>query len=103
MPCLLAELSSPHASYLVHEARMTVIRLASFVYLPCLRSHVLRAYCTFASKQAVSIALFGQRPNNYGIDLIIKRFHEEKFIMSRLFSKNNLLLCGMQGNNGLSA
>ena len=40
---------------------------------------------------------------NYGTDLIIKRFHEENSIMSGLFSKNNLLLCGMQGNNGLSA
>ena len=34
---------------------------------------------------------------------MIKRFHEENSIMSGLFSKNNLLLCGMQGNNGLSA
>ena len=33
----------------------------------------------------------------------IKRFHEENSIMSGLFSQNNLLLCGMQGNNGLSA
>ena len=40
---------------------------------------------------------------SYGIDLIIKRFHEENSIMSGLFSKNNLLLCSMQGNNGLSA
>ena len=27
-------------------------------------NHQLRAYCTFASKQAVSITLFGPRPNN---------------------------------------
>ena len=40
---------------------------------------------------------------SYGIDLIIKRFHEENSIMSGLFSKNNLFLCSMQGNNGLSA
>ena len=39
---------------------------------------------------------------NYGIDLIIKRFHEENST-SGLFSKNNLLLSGMQGNNGLAA
>ena len=39
------------------------IRLAWLVYFPCLRLHVLRAYCTFTSKQAVSITLFGPRPN----------------------------------------
>ena len=61
---MLAELSYPHASYLVQDVRMADIRLASLVYLPCLRYHVLRAYCTFASKQAVSITLFGPRPNN---------------------------------------
>ena len=32
-----AELSFPHASYLVQDVRMTDIRLASLVYLPCLR------------------------------------------------------------------
>ena len=32
--------------------------------LPCSRSHVLRAYCKFESKQANSITLFGPRPNN---------------------------------------
>ena len=37
---------------------------------------------------------------NYGIDLIIKRFHEENSIMSGLFSKSNLLLWGMQGIKG---
>ena len=37
------------------------------------------------------------------IDHITKRFHGENSIMSGLFSKNNLLLCGMQGNNGLLA
>ena len=29
-----------------------------------LRLHVLRAYCNFESKQAISITLFGRRPNN---------------------------------------
>ena len=43
---------------------MADILLASLVYLPCFRWHVLRAYCTFTSKQAVSITLFGPRPNN---------------------------------------
>ena len=32
-----AELSFPHASYLVQDVRMADIRLASLVYLPCLR------------------------------------------------------------------
>ena len=43
---------------------MADIRLAWLVYLSCFRWHVLRAYCTFTSKQAVSITLFGPRPNN---------------------------------------
>ena len=30
--------------------------------LACLRSHVLRAYCNFESKRAISITLFGRRP-----------------------------------------
>ena len=34
---VLAELSFPHASYLVRDVRMADIRLASLVYLPCLR------------------------------------------------------------------
>ena len=33
------------------------IRVAWLVYLACLRSHVLRAYCNFESKQANSITL----------------------------------------------
>ena len=41
-----------------------VIRVAWIVYLACLRSHVLRAYCNFESKHANSITLFGRRPNN---------------------------------------
>ena len=36
---------------------------------------------------------------NYSIDHIIKRFHEENSIMPGLFSKKNLVLCDMQGNN----
>ena len=43
---------------------MADIRFAWLVYLSCFRWHVLRAYCTFTSKQAVSITLFGPRPNN---------------------------------------
>ena len=60
---MLAELTLLHASYLVQVIRMADIRLTSLVYLPCLREHVLRAYCAVASKQAVSITLFGPRPN----------------------------------------
>ena len=40
------------------------IRVAWLAYLACLLSHVLRAYCNFESKQAISISLFGRRPNN---------------------------------------
>ena len=36
---------------------------------------------------------------NYSIDHIIERFHEENSIMPGLFSKKNLVLCDMQGNN----
>ena len=36
---------------------------------------------------------------NSSIDHIIKRFHEENSIMPRVFSKKNLILCDMQGNN----
>ena len=31
----------------------------------------LRAYCTFASKQAVSITLFGPRPSNKDSKLVV--------------------------------
>ena len=37
---------------------------AWLVYLVCLRSHVLRAYCNFELKKANSITLFGRHPNN---------------------------------------
>ena len=35
----------------LNDVRMADIPLASLVYLPCLPYHVLRAYCTFASKE----------------------------------------------------
>ena len=61
---LLAELSFfPAAFYLVRVVRVADIGVAWLVYLACLPSHVLRAYCNFESKQAVSITLFGRRPN----------------------------------------
>ena len=37
--------------------------------------------------------------NKYRIDQV----HEENSIISGLFNQNNLLLCGMQGNDGLLA
>ena len=48
----------------LNDIRMADIRFASLVYFRCLHLQVLRAYCTFASKQAVSITLFGPCPNN---------------------------------------
>ena len=39
------------------------------------------------------------RTTNYSIDHIVKSFHEENSIMPRVFSKKNLVLCDMQGNN----
>ena len=44
--------------------RLVDIRVAWLVYLASLSSHVLSAYCNFESKQAISITLFGRRPNN---------------------------------------
>ena len=40
------------------------IRVAWILYLDCLRSHVLRAYCNFESKQTISITRFGRRLND---------------------------------------
>ena len=63
-PCVAltysSQLSFPHSLYLVR----VVIHVNWLVYLACLLSHVLRAYCSFESKQAISISLFGRRPNN---------------------------------------
>ena len=39
---------------LVRVVRVADIRVAWYVYVACLRSHVLRAYCNFESKQAIS-------------------------------------------------
>ena len=44
--------------------RVADVRVAWLLYLASLRSHVLRAYCNFESKQANSITLFERRPNN---------------------------------------
>ena len=48
----------------LNDIRMADIHLTSLVYFHCLHLQVLRAYCTFASKQAVSITLYGPCPNN---------------------------------------
>ena len=64
----------------LNDVRMADIRLASLVYFRCLRLQVLCAYCTFASKQAVSITLFGPCPNKKKVlvirncDLIISTY-----------------------------
>jgi len=44
--------------------RAADIRVARLVLNSYLRSHVLRAYCNFESKQANLITLFVRRPNN---------------------------------------
>ena len=49
----LWELSFRHAFYLVQVVRVADVRVAWLVYLACLHSHVLRAYCNFESKQAI--------------------------------------------------
>ena len=51
----IAEVSFRHAFYLVRDVRVADIRVAWLVYLACLRSHILRAYCDLESKQANSI------------------------------------------------
>ena len=59
----LRELSFGHAFYLIRVVRVADISVTWLVYLACLRSHLLRSYCNFASKRAISITLFGRRPN----------------------------------------
>ena len=63
--------------------------------LACLRSHVLRAYCNFESKQANSITLFGRRPNN-NKTCKKNRFHawcdmEERILETRDESSGSVL------------
>ena len=69
-------------------------RVACLVYLACLRSHVLRVYCNFESKQAISISLFSlgdaqmtSRATTsfslaYGAENIFSRFALKKKILS---------------------
>ena len=44
--------------------RAADIQVAWLVFLVCLPSHVLRAYCNFESNQVIPITLFGRRPKN---------------------------------------
>ena len=69
----IAEVSFRHAFYLVRDVRVADIRVAWLVYLACLRSHILRAYCNLESKQANSISLFGRRPNKYCHGKVVSR------------------------------
>ena len=48
----------------LNDVPMADICLASLVYFCCLCLQVLHAYCTFASKQAVSITLLRPSRNN---------------------------------------
>ena len=59
---LLEDLSFRHP--FVRVVRVADIHVAWLVYLAYLRSHVLRAYCNFESKRAISKTLLGRRPNN---------------------------------------
>ena len=61
----LWELSFRHAFYLIRVVR--VADTSRSRRLACLRSHVLRAYRNFESKQAISITLFGRRPSKKNI------------------------------------
>ena len=53
-------------------------------YLKEVTSRYLRAYCTFASKPAVSITLSGLRPNNYSF------FLEKSQLFGRLSQRSDL-------------
>ena len=63
--CLLCVICGSYVTKINTVTQRTAdIRVAWLVCLTCLRSHVLRAYCNFESKQANSITLFGRRPND---------------------------------------
>ena len=75
--------------------RATDVCVAWLVYLACLRSHVLRDYCNFESKQANTITLFGRRPNN-NKTCKQNRFHgwcdmEERILETRAESSGSVL------------
>ena len=61
---LLAELLSGTFFTLYESfAWETFASLVLFAWLVLIHSHVLRAYCNFESKRAISITLFGRGPN----------------------------------------
>ena len=59
---LLAEISFQHAFTVVRLVRGADFLVAWLVHFACLRSHVLRAYCNFESKQVFLTNLFGRGP-----------------------------------------
>ena len=69
--------------------------------LVCLRSHVLRAYCNFESKQAISINLFRRRPNTENV-------RKHQLVMASLENTQSgasmymrMLMCEMMGSEAL--
>ena len=92
-----------HFSYITSEVNSIMRRC----FLVSLHTSDWIRFCTILQDKLYSFNNQDHRSmgflckTNYGIDL--QRFHEENSIMSGLFSKNNLLLCGMQSNNGISA
>ena len=83
-----------------HSAQQTSRRLA------CLRSHLLRAYCNFESKQVNSITLFGPRQNYQSIyertrsDLEITRSNSSLSSWnSQNRPKNHGLVCPILSRN----
>ena len=64
LPCVSCGTYCNAHKWCVVTHRAADIRLAWLVLNSCLRSHVLRAYCNFESKQVNLITLFGRRPNN---------------------------------------
>ena len=63
LPCISCGTYCNEDKCCVVTHRTADFRVDWLVYLACLRSHALRAYCNFESKQAISITLFRRRPN----------------------------------------
>ena len=63
LPCISCGTYCNEDKCCVVTHRGADFRVAWLVYLACLRSHLLRAYSNFGSKQAISITLFGRRPH----------------------------------------
>ena len=63
LPCISCGTYCNEHKCCVVTHRTADFRVAWLVYLACLRSYVLRAYCNFESKQAIAITLFGRRQN----------------------------------------